>query len=424
MAKIKEYIVERWKQYIAILLAAMSIVCILLDIVHIFNITNFYSPYILIVLVLLAVILKWICIQEERQERFNGLYYVLVLASVEYLMLVLVDVKLISPKLKIVIYLVTALYMLIYSKIKGTKTSEVKQEDNKQEGKKKIFSLYYINTEKVYEIAMLLNNRIVTSGTNENEIESTEEKQANIGINSNLNYFETVKGELGLSHSIQTHNGIKNKVLENFDVKTTKSNMLASIIAKANVYEENESMNLGDLVLLKNATLKLLNAEESYAVTKMILNGAFKDTKISSNSDDMKIEFDLSAMINSLLKDCAYELGCFVGNKKYMLTIPMTFENDFENSYNIYDLQVGRVTVVGIYRGKRQYDKRLSLQDIFSDNNEQKKSYNYEESDYKLRPSAEKEEGMVSDENDKQEQLREYQEVIDVIAVIQEINAK
>lgn len=127
MAKIKEYIVERWKQYIAILLAAMSIVCILLDIVHIFNITNFYSPYILIVLVLLAVILKWICIQEERQERFNGLYYVLVLASVEYLMLVLVDVKLISSKLKIVIYLVTALYMLIYSKIKGTKTSETRR---------------------------------------------------------------------------------------------------------------------------------------------------------------------------------------------------------------------------------------------------------------------------------------------------------
>ena len=70
-------------------------------------------------------------------------------------------------------------------------------------------------------------------------------------------------------------------------------------------------------------------------------------------------------MINSLLKDCVYELGCSVGNKKYMLTIPMTFENDFENSYNIYDLQVGSVTIVGIYRGKRQYDKRLSLQEIF-----------------------------------------------------------
>lgn len=424
MKKFKECIFENWKKYIAILLISISIVCIILDIVQIFNITYFYSPYILVIPVLLAVMLKLLCIQGESQKKLNGLYYALLLASVEYLMLVLVDVMIFPSKLKIVIYMITALYMLIYSKIDGIKTSVLEHEDNKQEVKKKIFSLYYINTEKVYEIAMLLNNRIVTNGTNENEVESTLEKQANIGISSNLDYFETVKGELGLSHNVQTHNGIKNKVLENFDVKTTKSNMLASIIAQANVYEENKSMNLGDLVLLKNATLKLLNAEESYAVTKMILNGAFKDTKISSNSDDMKIEFDLSAMINSLLKDCAYEMGCAVGNKKYMLTIPMTFENDFENSYNIYDLQVGRVTVVGIYRGKRQYDKRLSLQDIFSENSEPKESYAYEDGDYQLRLSAEKEEGRVTDVNSEKNQLQEYQEVIDVIAVIQEINAK
>ena len=346
------------------------------------------------------------------------------MASVEYLILVLIDVMFLPSKLKVVIYMITVLYMLIYSKIKGIKANVAESKDDEQDGKKKIFSLYYINTEKVYEIAMLLNNRIITGGTKENELESTIEKQANIGINSNLNYLETVKSELGLSHNVQTHNGIKNKVLENFDVKTTKSNMLASIISKANVYQENASMNLGDLVLLKNATLELLNAEESYAVTKMILNGAFKDTKISSNSDDMKIEFDLSAMINSLLKDCVYELGCSVGNKKYMLTIPMTFENDFENSYNIYDLQVGSVTIVGIYRGKRQYDKRLSLQEIFSENNEQKKSYIYEDDEYTLHPSSEPPKDAVDNVNNKQKQLKEYQEVIDVIAVIQEINAK
>ena len=353
MKKIKESIIENWKHYIAILLVSVSIVCILVDIVQIFNIINFYLPYILTAPVLLAVVLKLLCIQRESQKELSGLYYALILASVEYLILVLIDVMFLPSKLKVVIYMITVLYMLIYSKIKGIKANVAESKDDEQDGKKKIFSLYYINTEKVYEIAMLLNNRIITGGTKENELESTIEKQANIGINSNLNYLETVKSELGLSHNVQTHNGIKNKVLENFDVKTTKSNMLASIISKANVYQENASMNLGDLVLLKNATLELLNAEESYAVTKMILNGAFKDTKISSNSDDMKIEFDLSAMINSLLKDCVYELGCSVGNKKYMLTIPMTFENDFENSYNIYDFQVGSVTIVGIYRGKR-----------------------------------------------------------------------
>lgn len=424
MKKIKECIAEKWMHYLAIILISISVVCILLDIVHIFNITYFYSPYILSVPVLLAVVLKLMCTQRESQKEVNGLYYALVLATVEYLMLVLIDTMLFPAKIKIVIYMITALYMLIYSKIKGEKTSGMEGEEDKQERKKKIFSLYYINTEKVYEIAMLLNNRIVTSGTSEDESESTLEKQTNIGINSNLKYLESVKGELGLSQNIQIHNGMKSKVLENFDVKTTKSNMLASIIAKANVYEGNENINLGDLILLKNASLVLLNAEESYAVTKMILNGAFKDTKISSNSDDMKIEFDLSAMINSLLKDCAYELGCIVGDKKFLLTIPMTFENDFENSYNIYDLQVGTVTVVGIYRGKRQYEKRLSLQEIFSENNEQKKVHTYENDDYRLQSSANGKEEMFDDINNKGKQSEEFQEVIDVIAVIQEINAK
>ena len=424
MKKIKECIAEKWMHYLAIILISISVVCVLLDIVHIFNITYFYSPYILSVLVLLAVVLKLLCTQRESQKEVNGLYYALVLASVEYLMLVLIDTMLFPAKIKIVIYMITALYMLIYSKIKGAKTSGMEGEEDKQERKKKIFSLYYINTEKVYEIAMLLNNRIVTSGTSENESESTLEKQTNIGINSNLKYLESVKGELGLSQNIQIHNGMKSKVLENFDVKTTKSNMLASIIAKANVYEGNENINLGDLILLKNASLVLLNAEESYAVTKMILNGAFKDTKISSNSDDMKIEFDLSAMINSLLKDCAYELGCIVGDKKFLLTIPMTFENDFENSYNIYDLQVGTVTVVGIYRGKRQYEKRLSLQEIFSENNEQKEVHTYENDDYRLQSSVKGKEEMFDDINNKGKQSGEFQEVIDVIAVIQEINAK
>lgn len=236
MKKIKECIAEKWMHYLAIILISISVVCVLLDIVHIFNITYFYSPYILSVPVLLAVVLKLLCTQRESQKEVNGLYYALVLASVEYLMLVLTDTMLFPAKIKIVIYMITVLYMLIYSKIKGAKTSGMEGEEDKQEREKKIFSLYYINTEKVYEIAMLLNNRIVTSGTSENESESTLEKQTNIGINSNLKYLESVKGELGLSQNIQIHNGIKSKVLENFDVKTTKSNMLASIIAKANVY--------------------------------------------------------------------------------------------------------------------------------------------------------------------------------------------
>lgn len=423
LIKIKQIICKEWKNIIAIILVSLSIVFILQDVIASFAVPAFYSPYIVVLPATIAIVLKLCCFKKKCIVAVNMICFAIWLAIIEYLGLMFFDKTEFLLKVKIFMYMVTVLYLLIYSRIeKNTIAEETKYMQ--QENERKIFSLYYINTDKVYEIAMLLNNKIVTGGTRENEVESNIERQTSIGINTNLSYLEAVKGELGVSQNTQIRNGIKNKVLENFDVKTTKSNMLANIIAKAKIYEDNQKANLGDLVLLKNVSLKLLNAEDSYAVTKMILNGAFKDTKISSNSDDLKIEFDLSAMINSLLKDCAYELGCTAGDKKFLLTIPMTFENDFENSYNIYDLQVGAVSIVGIYRGMRQYEKRLSLQDIFTDNNDNKMKNIYEDEEYQLQSSTQEEKKTIGDIDNNNNQLSGYQEVIDVIAVIQEINAK
>ena len=231
-----------------------------------------------------------------------------------------------------------------------------------------------------------------------------------------MSYLEAIKGELGSSQEV--HDSVKSKVLENFDVKTTKSNMLARIISKAKDYDN--ASKVGDLVRLRNVTLSLMNEEESYAVTKMILNGAFKDTKISSNSDDMQIEFDLSAMINSLLKDCAYELECKIQETKFLITIPMTFENDFENSYNIYDLQAGSVTVIGINRGVRKHKKRMSLQDIFSEKDSLTKNGKYENQELQLESSIEENQNIIPPQNYEDD---ESETVIDVIAIIQEINS-
>lgn len=421
MTDSKKSIIRNYQEVLFIVFISMTIVCILLDIVQIFSIPMFYRAYIVFIPILFIILLQLFCVEEKNINIQKNACYALGLSIVEYLVLVMLDKMSLPLKGKIAIYLITGIYMLVYNKLKEIESYSIKNESNNQQNEKKIFSLYYINTEKVYEIAMLLNNKIVTGGTNENELYSSMDKQTNIGINSNLSYLEFVKGNISLSENTQMHNSVKNKVLENFDVKTTKSNLLASIITQANEYKE-ENVEVGDLILMKNVSLKLLNAEESYAVTRMILNGAFKDTKISSNLDDMKIEFDLSAMINSLLKDCAYELGCEVDNKSYLLTIPMTFENDFENSYNIYDLQVGSVSVVGIYKGQRQYEKRLSLQEIFDGNNEQIIANSYEDSNFKLKSSSKK--GINDGINYKNNQFEKYKEVIDVIAIIQEINPK
>ena len=77
-----------------------------------------------------------------------------------------------------------------------------------------------------------------------------------------------------------------------------------------------------------------------------------------------------------------------------------------------------------IYRGKRQYEKRLSLQKIFSENSEQKREKLYAGTDYQLQPSVNNEKRTVDNANDKHKLTKEFEEVIDVIAVIQEINAE
>ena len=417
MEKIKKFARDNWTRMLMLLLISASAVCIMLDIVKYFNISKSYSPYIVIIPLGLGICMKIFCARKEKTGQIENIVFVLCMAIVEYFFLIMKNKVDVAFQVKILIYLLTSGSVLLFFVRKEISMSDKHEVNEEQKSDKKIFSLYYINTDKVYEIAMLLNNKIITGGTRENETESSVDIKTSLGINSNLSYLEAIKGELGSSKEV--HDGMKSKVLENFDVKTTKSNMLARIISKAKDYED--ASKVGDLVCLRNVTLSLMNEEDSYAVTKMILNGAFKDTKISSNSDDMQIELDLSAMINSVLKDCAYELECKNQETKFLITIPMTFENDFENSYNIYDLQAGSVTVIGINRGVRKHKRRKSLQEIFSEKDGPMGNGKYENQGLQLESSTEEKDcDIIPPKNDEDD---ESGTVIDVIAIIQEINS-
>lgn len=417
MEKIKKFARDNWTRMLMLLLISASAVCIMLDIVKYFNISKSYSPYIVIIPLGLGICMKFFCARKEKTGQIENIVFVLCMAIVEYFFLIMKNKVDVAFQVKILIYLLTSGSVLLFFVRKEISMSDKHEVNEEQKSDKKIFSLYYINTDKVYEIAMLLNNKIITGGTRENETESSVDIKTSLGINSNLSYLEAIKGELGSSKEV--HDGMKSKVLENFDVKTTKSNMLARIISKAKDYDD--ASKVGDLVCLRNVTLSLMNEEDSYAVTKMILNGAFKDTKISSNSDDMQIELDLSAMINSVLKDCAYELECKNQETKFLITIPMTFENDFENSYNIYDLQAGSVTVIGINRGVRKHKRRKSLQEIFSEKDGPMGNGKYENQGLQLESSTEEKDcDIIPPKNDEDD---ESGTVIDVIAIIQEINS-
>ena len=53
----------------------------------------------------------------------------------------------------------------------------------------------------------------------------------------------------------------------------------------------------------------------------------------------------------------------FKKEEKIIIKIPMQAENEMENHYSISDLEIGKVTLIGIYRGsyeKRNLDEKLN----------------------------------------------------------------
>ena len=55
-----------------------------------------------------------------------------------------------------------------------------------------------------------------------------------------------------------------------------------------------------------------------------------------------------------MFKDYSYKLkGELNGSdEKLLIKIPLTFESEFENLYNVDDLFIGNVSLIGIYKGK------------------------------------------------------------------------
>lgn len=66
---------------------------------------------------------------------------------------------------------------------------------------------------------------------------------------------------------------------------------------------------------------------------------------------------NLPTLLEVLFKDSAYILEGVLPEKRFgstekiIIKIPMQAENEMENQYSLSDLEIGKVTVVGIYRG-------------------------------------------------------------------------
>lgn len=206
----------------------------------------------------------------------------------------------------------------------------------------------------------MLSNIIKTDGSIETSQDDTidAEMQTKMGTK----FLKLFTAEVGAG--VKSGSTDSQKVLENFKVTMTKSLILNEVMEKCDeitIFPEN--MAEGQLVRIDNVSLSLENETELRTV-KMFSNGSFKGMKLPEAGG-----LDVNNLFNSMFKDYSYKLkGEITGSEdKLLVKIPLMFESEFENLYNVDDLFIGNVSVIGIYKGKTKINSLKNSFEFFQE---------------------------------------------------------
>ena len=223
-----------------------------------------------------------------------------------------------------------------------------------------LFNVYYLNFPKVYEIKMMLSNVIKTDETIETNQGDTVD--AELQVKMGIKFLKLFNAEVG--PDIKSGSSDSQKVLENFKVTMTKSLILSEVIEKCEIVSKSfDKITEGQLVRIDNVSLSLENEMELRTV-KMFSNGSFKGMRLPEAGG-----IDINNLFNSMFKDYSYKLKGELNDcaEKILIKIPLTFENEFENMYNVDDLFIGNVSLIGIYKGKTKINGLKSSFEFFQE---------------------------------------------------------
>lgn len=211
------------------------------------------------------------------------------------------------------------------------------------------FNIYYLNFSKVYEMAMMINNVILTKI----ETDKSSSFEEHYGFTSSISAQGTKQFLDGIKASISVEaretSTSSSRVVESLDVKTTKSILLRRVIEQCASETSLKNSAEGDLVKVDRVKLELLN-EESLRQFLILRRDALKGMRVEG--------MEVNNLINSMLQDYAYILKGLVYDEsmkksepEIIIKIPMEIQSEFENKYSINDLLIGHVSIVGIYKG-------------------------------------------------------------------------
>lgn len=282
--------------------------------------------------------------------------------------------------------------------------------------KEKIFNIYYINFPKVYEIKMMLNNMILSG----QQVEKGRglEGEAYLKTKLGFNIMDIFKlGDVEAGGSLKG-SGSK-KVLETFEIKTTKSVILNEIVDKSKNAPELKDLVEGELILVDNVNLSLENETELRTV-KLFTSGSFKGLAVPGASG-----FDINNLFNSMFKDYSYKMKGRVqsSGEELLIKIPLTFESEFESSYSVDDLFIGNVSVVGLYKGKIQIEQLRNSFEFYKDLGELTTTFNSinQNKDDEIQNSQYKESQKEFSFSSSKSSEKEYH-YIDLLAIIQTVS--
>lgn len=287
---------------------------------------------------------------------------------------------------------------------------------------KNMFNIYYINQEKASEISMLFDNEIVEKITRIKNTELTIDGDAdvNTGATTKIPILGQYLPSLDVKGNL-THNR-SNRVEDTVKVVSSKSTILKPIYEKAKEVRRLDDSKVGNLVKIKDVFLSVVNSNDVLA-TKALMSGLLSKVPVEGLGN-----IDLTSLIEVMFKGSAYVL-CgklphrFGKDEHMMLKIPMSAENEMESQYSISDIEIGKVTVIGIYRGEftksvveSKINRLLALNEAGKENQDQITTDHDDSIDIE---DGVREEDKKNISNSSGNNKVHY---IDVISIIQEIN--
>lgn len=258
------------------------------------------------------------------------------------------------------------------------------------------FNIFYLNFSKVYETKMLINNLVSEK--------ITREKSYNTKSNNEIGFSND---SFSLKHT--DSEGEYFKLTETLKVKEAKSVVLRDILKRCTSIGNINELNEGDLVVINDVKIEFFDDEETERILSLLPKGSLRGMNVEG--------FDVSNFILKYFHDSVYHLKCKFDGKDLVFKIPMESNSEFESKYSINDLLIGKLSIIGIYKGaisERDF-KRSNFLTALEQNNTSKNSINPN-----IVKSKEVHIRNISDNKLNNKNLS----YIDIFAIIQNINLK